>query len=100
MAGEVGHMVVEPDGIPCNCSGAGCWELYASGSAIARRAREKIQQGRKTNLLKLAGGDLEKIDAMLIEKAANQGDNLARKLSQASKEESAIHGISRTDRES
>jgi glucokinase len=80
MAGEVGHMVVEPDGIPCNCGGAGCWELYASGSAIARRAREKIQQGRKTKLLQLAGGDLEKIDAMLIEKAANQGDTLARKL--------------------
>ena len=80
MAGEVGHMVVEPNGIPCNCGGAGCWELYASGSAIARRAREKIQQGRRTQLLKLAGGDLEKIDALLIRNAAGQGDALARKL--------------------
>jgi glucokinase len=80
MAGEVGHIVVEPDGIPCNCGGIGCWELYASGSAIARRAREKIQQGRKTRLLKIAGGDLDKIDALLIEKAAGQGDTLARKL--------------------
>lgn len=80
MAGEVGHIVVEPDGIPCNCGGVGCWELYASGSAIARRAREKIQQGRKTRLLKIAGGDLDKIDALLIKKAAEQGDALARKL--------------------
>ncbi len=80
MAGEVGHMVVEPDGMPCNCGGSGCWELYASGSAIARRAREKIQQGRKTKLLQLDSGDLKKIDATLIEKAANQGDILARKL--------------------
>ncbi|MDO9334728.1 MAG: ROK family protein [Dehalococcoidales bacterium] len=80
MAGEVGHIVVEPDGMPCNCGGVGCWELYASGSAIARRAREKIQQGRKTRLLKIAGGDLDKIDALLIKKAAEQGDALARKL--------------------
>jgi len=80
MAGEVGHIVVEPDGMPCNCGGAGCWEQYASGSAIARRAREQIQQGIKTQLLKLADGDLDKIDALLIKKAAEQGDKLARKL--------------------
>jgi glucokinase len=80
MAGEVGHIVVEPDGLPCNCGGSGCWELYASGSAITRRAREKIQQGRKTLLTKLAGGDLNKIDAPLIKKAAKQGDALAESL--------------------
>jgi glucokinase len=80
MAGEIGHMTVEPDGLPCNCGGSGCWELYASGSAIARRAREEIKSGKKTRLLELAGGDLDKIDAPLIEKAAKQKDALARKL--------------------
>lgn len=80
IAGEVGHIVVEPDGIPCNCGGAGCWELYASGSAIARRARENIQQGKKTHLLEMAHGDPEKIDAQLVAKAAEQGDTLAKKL--------------------
>ena len=80
MAGEIGHMTVEPDGLPCNCGGSGCWELYASGSAIARRAREQIKSGKKTQLLELAGGDLNMIDAPLIEKAAKQKDALARKL--------------------
>lgn len=80
MAGEIGHMTIEPDGLPCNCGGSGCWELYASGSAIARRAREDIQSGKKTRLLELSGGDLNKIDAPLIEKAAKQKDALARKL--------------------
>jgi len=77
MAGELGHIVVEPNGLPCNCGGSGCWELYASGSAITRRARENIQQGIKTRLVELAGGNLNKIDAPLIEKAAKQGDALA-----------------------
>ena len=37
-AGEVGHMRVEPNGIECPCGLRGCWERYASGSALARLA--------------------------------------------------------------
>ena len=37
-AGEIGHMVVELDGVPCPCGLNGCWERYASGSALARLA--------------------------------------------------------------
>lgn len=33
-AGEIGHMVIESDGIPCPCGLRGCWERYASGSAL------------------------------------------------------------------
>ncbi|MEY4162660.1 MAG: glucokinase [Actinomycetota bacterium] len=35
-AGEIGHMVVEADGIECVCGRRGCWERYASGSALKR----------------------------------------------------------------
>lgn len=38
--GEVGHMVIQADGVLCNCGQRGCWEAYASGTAIARLARE------------------------------------------------------------
>ena len=37
-AGEIGHMVIEVDGEPCPCGLNGCWERYASGSALARIA--------------------------------------------------------------
>jgi glucokinase len=37
-AGEIGHMVVQPDGIPCRCGRRGCWERYASGSGLANLA--------------------------------------------------------------
>ena len=32
--GEIGHMVVQSDGVPCPCGRRGCWERYASGSAL------------------------------------------------------------------
>lgn len=38
MAGEFGHMVVQPDGLSCECGGSGCWEQYCSGSVVARLA--------------------------------------------------------------
>ena len=37
-AGEIGHIVVDPDGPPCPCGQRGCWERFASGSALARMA--------------------------------------------------------------
>jgi glucokinase len=33
-AGEIGHMVIERDGVECPCGRRGCWERYASGSAL------------------------------------------------------------------
>lgn len=39
-SGEIGHMVVARGGIPCVCGRNGCWERYASGSALGRMGRE------------------------------------------------------------
>lgn len=39
-AGEIGHMIVNADGVRCNCGQPGCLEVYASGTAIARMANE------------------------------------------------------------
>jgi glucokinase len=54
MAGEIGHVIVEPDGALCACGQRGCLETLVSGSAIARLAREAIEAGRTTIL----AGDL------------------------------------------
>ena len=40
-AGEVGHMVIEPDGPPCHCGSRGCWELYAASHAFRHLSGEK-----------------------------------------------------------
>lgn len=39
-AGEIGHQIAVRDGLPCMCGSRGCWEQYASGRALTRRARE------------------------------------------------------------
>jgi glucokinase len=51
MAGELGHMSVDMHGPLCNCGNIGCLEVIASGTAIARRASELIEQGRGEALL-------------------------------------------------
>ena len=40
MAGEFGHVPVDPKGLPCGCGGRGCWEIYASNRAAVRYYQE------------------------------------------------------------
>jgi glucokinase len=73
-AGEVGHMVVDDDGIPCPCGRSGCWERYASGSALDRQARELVAAGGGRRLVELAGGDPERVTGVHVTAAAAEGD--------------------------
>lgn len=79
-AGEVGHMTIEPNGPQCGCGNYGCLEAVASGTAMARHARELIDQGRGGGILVLAGGDPGKITGRLVAQAANGGDEDAREI--------------------
>ncbi len=49
-AGEIGHIIVQKDGIPCNCGQNGCIEKYASASALCQNA-EKAALENKTSVL-------------------------------------------------
>lgn len=81
LAGEIGHMTVEPYGPRCNCGNIGCLEALASGPAIARRAREVVRSGRRTAILDLAPEhNPEEITARIVTEAAERGDALAREL--------------------
>src|SRR3546814_9203263 len=50
-AGEPGHMIVNPNGPPCPCGQRGCWERFASGTGLARLAREAAEADRKSTRL-------------------------------------------------
>jgi len=80
IGGEPGHMVLEPNGPRCNCGGRGCLETLASGTAIARRAREAALSGEATAILELVDGDPERITAREVNLAAQAGDPLAQRI--------------------
>jgi glucokinase len=79
-AGEVGHMTIDDEGPICNCGNRGCWETLASGTALAREARQRIKEGVRTSILEYAEGDVEKVTAQVIHNAAKEGDSLAKEL--------------------
>ena len=77
--GEVGHIRMVPDGVPCGCGNLGCLESYGSGSALVRVARERAQTSplAAQDLIERAGGEVSGIDGPLITAAAQAGDPFA-----------------------
>lgn len=76
-AGEVGHQILLPDGPLCGCGKQGCLEALCSGPSIARRAQEAIADQSNTNILKLAGGQIDGVRSEHVLQAARNGDALA-----------------------
>ena len=76
---EIGHLRVVPGGRLCGCGNYGCFEQYASGTALVRNAREAAREGSllARTLLDLTGGDIERIDGPIITDAAREGDQFA-----------------------
>jgi glucokinase len=76
IAGEPGHYRVVPEGRLCGCGNRGCWEQYASGSALVAEAREFARRSPEAaaRLLQLAGGSIEAIDGPTVTRAAREGD--------------------------
>jgi glucokinase len=79
MAGEFGHMTVEPEGPQCGCGNRGCVEQYASATAVVRMAKEAIASGRAPGLARAASSDPE-FNAKAVYNLAIQGDEEARKI--------------------
>ena len=80
MAGEVGHMVIQPEGPLCGCGGRGCLEVYASATGIRRMALEAVDRKEGRGLLGRCGGDSERITSEKVFEAAQYGDLTARKI--------------------
>src|SRR5207237_6877509 len=60
-AGEVGHMVVDPDGPECPCGKRGGWERFASGAGLGWLARQEALPGRARRLVGPRGGGAESV---------------------------------------
>lgn len=72
--GEVGHMVLVPGGLQCNCGLRGCYETYCAGKGLAQRMAAELADKPDSMLMQLADGDASKLDMHLLEKAVRAGD--------------------------
>ncbi|QFS43471.1 ROK family protein [Nostoc sphaeroides] len=88
MAGEIGHIVVDPAGPVCLCGKRGCVERLASGPYMAQNVREileneppsrQVRQGGEV-LRGLVGDDLTLLTGQLVSEAAAAGDDLAKEV--------------------
>ena len=77
VAGEIGHATIDANGRYCRCGNYGCLEAYASGPAIALRAREALERDEVSVLRKMVDGQLDLLTAATVYEAANHGDALA-----------------------
>jgi glucokinase len=75
-AGELGHVVIVPDGPRCTCGARGCLRALASGLAILQRVRELARAGEPSLVTELTGGVLDALDLDEVRAAAAAGDAL------------------------
>ncbi len=77
MAGEMGHMSIDMHGVE-GPMGRGCLERYAGNRRIVERAVRYLEAGQRSMLDAMCEGDRTRIDPLMIEKAAEQGDELSK----------------------
>ena len=74
---EVGHFPVEADGLECTCGNRGCWERYASATALIRMTREEMAGCPDSVLWQLCGGEADRVEGRTPFQAAKLGDPAA-----------------------
>ncbi|MGH2683553.1 MAG: ROK family glucokinase [Actinomycetota bacterium] len=77
-AGEIGHVVVDPDGPLCGCGNRGCFEQVASGRALDRLGQEAARDHPEGVIARIAG--TEEVVGRHVTEAAEQGDAVARRI--------------------
>ena len=75
-AGELGHMVIISQGETCTCGRKGCWEAYASATALIKQTKKAIEEHPESIMSKIAE-EYGKINGRVAFDAAKQGDKIA-----------------------
>ncbi len=77
--GELGHIVIMLNGEPCTCGRNGCWESYASATALIRQTKTAMQADKNSIMWKIAK-TLENVDGRTSFDAMRQGDKSGRQV--------------------
>lgn len=75
--GELGHMVIEHNGVQCSCGRKGCWEAYSSATAIIRMTKEKMNECKDSKMWDYVDGDINKVNGRTAFDCMRNGDKAA-----------------------
>ena len=75
---EIGHTVIRMNGERCGCGRKGCFEAYASATALIRQTRRAMEKHSESEMWKLCGGDPEKVDGRTTFDGMRAGDRTAK----------------------
>ena len=79
-AGEVGHIIVQPNGYQCTCGNHGCLEQYASATGVVHLAQDLAEEYEGTSRLKKMIDDGDEITSKIVFDLAKERDYLANKV--------------------
>ncbi len=74
---ELGHVTIREGGLPCACGRRGCYEKYASTTALIRQTRHAMVEDLNSLLWEESGGKIENVDGRTAFAAARRGDKTA-----------------------
>ena len=77
---ELGHMTLVAGGRPCNCGRKGCFEAYASATALIAFTKEAMEAHKDSKMWELCGGDLDKVSGRTAFEAMRAGDAAAKEV--------------------
>ncbi len=80
MGAELGHMVILRDGEDCTCGRRGCFEAYASVTALIRQTKEAMLNHHESKMWEYVGGDIDKVDGKTAFETSKLGDKEAKKV--------------------
>jgi predicted NBD/HSP70 family sugar kinase len=82
VAGDLGHMIIAPEGPPCPCGQRGCLQAVASRAALFQRLTTAVKEGQETLLIAALGPDLRNMRNADLRKALRHGDTLVKDVAQ------------------
>lgn len=78
--GEIGHTVINVGGVECTCGRKGCWESYASATALIAQTKQAMEENSESKMWNCAGNDLKNVNGRTAFDAMRMGDEAAKKV--------------------
>ncbi len=79
-AGELGHVTIDANGVPCKCGSFGCVEAYIGNNYLIERVKAELQNNKKSILHELCKNNPDQLSPKIIHEAAEKGDQFARSI--------------------